>query len=244
MEWQDQAYILKVAPLGERTVLVNLLCHQHGHVRGVVHPGRACPRSALLPGVVTTVQAKARLEEHLSTLTLEVAGSTLARLYTQPQRLAIVQSLAHMLVYILPQQHPYPRLWTELNTLLEEHVLGDAFLAHYFLFERTVLQELGFGLDLTVCALTGAVDDLVYVSPLTGRAACRTAGAPYHDRLLTLPAFFRGPTPQDLPHPAVDTLHAAERLCGHFIRMHFFQDKARVWATLRQPVQAAVVSSA
>lgn len=89
-------------------------------------------------------------------------------------------------------------------------------------FELAVLNDLGFGLDLTECAATGLRTDLIYVSPKTGRAVCRTAGAPYAERMLSLPAFLsEGQSKAADP----DSLAAAFRLTAHFLNRHVYDPR-------------------
>ena len=78
------------------------------------------------------------------------------------------------------------------STTFSTH-LGDPMLAAPMVvrFELRLLSELGFGLDLDACAATGATADLIYVSPKSGRAVSRSAGEPWADKMLRLPAFLR-----------------------------------------------------
>jgi DNA repair protein RecO (recombination protein O) len=84
-------------------------------------------------------------------------------------------------------------------------------------FELALLDELGFGLDLESCAVTGVTTDLTHVSPKSGRAVSRAAAEPYKDRLLPLPSFLaaRG-------NASPDDIRAAFRLTGHFLHMHLW----------------------
>ena len=87
----------------------------------------------------------------------------------------------------MPEREPHPGAFLALETLIRVLEIPDIWPAVYVRYEAGLLQDLGFGLDLSKCAATGDVDDLVYVSPRTGRAVSRKAGAPYHDKLLPLP---------------------------------------------------------
>ena len=98
-------------------------------------------------------------------------------------------------------------------------------------FEAGLLQELGFGLDLSKCAATGSVDELIYVSPRTGRAVSRDAGERYKDRLLTLPGFLLAAQSRLAP----GDVGAGLALTGHFLESFIFGPlnrplpPARVW---------------
>ena len=134
--------------------------------------------------------------------------------------------VAAALTRLLPERDPHPALYERL-TVLAEHLdnadLGPALVVR---FELAVLAELGFGLDLDTCAATGRTDDLVFVSPRSGRAVSAEAGAPYRDRLFALPAFLgRG---FDAAPPSRADVLAGFALTGYFLSRHVFEPRGVV----------------
>jgi DNA repair protein RecO (recombination protein O) len=77
---------------------------------------------------------------------------------------------------------------------------------------------MGYGLDVSRCAVTGTAENLTHISPVTGRAVCATEAEPYKDRLLPLPAHWKNTAPAT----AVDIM-AAAAVTGHFLAQHFYQ---------------------
>ena len=189
MEWKDQGLILGVRRHGETSAIVEAMTEQHGRCLGLVRGGRSSRlRPLLQPGNSVSLVWRARLEDHLGTFTVEAETLRAAGLMEMPLGIYGIQTLAsHM--RLLPERDPHAGLYRAALVLLEH--LQDAQTAARLMirFELALLEELGFGLDLSCCAGTGTTSDLAYVSPRSGRAVSRQAGAPYADRLLLLPSF-------------------------------------------------------
>lgn len=191
MEWHDEGIILGTRRHGETSAIAEIMTRRHGRHLGMVRGGRSRRMQPLLqPGNKVELTWRARLDEHLGTYRLEPLDLNAARLLETASGLFALQLLASHL-RLLPERDPHESLYRSLDIILGH--AGDAPVAAELLlrFELRVLEELGFGLDLSRCAATGTSDELVYVSPKTGRAVCRDAGAPWHDKLLALPAFLR-----------------------------------------------------
>lgn len=189
MEWSDRGVVLTTRKHGENDIILEALTTEHGRHLGLVRGGRSQRhRPVLQPGNELNLTWKARLADHLGSF--QVEGNTLraANLMTTGVGLAGLQHLAFLLK-LLPERHPYPRLYDALNVVLDHLDAPDAAAALLIRFELELLRDLGTGLDLSTCAATGQSDDLVYVSPKSARAVSRDAGRPYHDRLLPLPSF-------------------------------------------------------
>ena len=97
-----------------------------------------------------------------------------------------------LLSVTLPERDAHPALYARTLELVQALGAAADWPARYAAWELALLAELGFGLDLERCAVTGGAEDLVWVSPKSGRAVSREAGAPWAERLLPLPAFLRG----------------------------------------------------
>jgi DNA repair protein RecO (recombination protein O) len=216
MNWTDEAIVLAVKPHGETAAVVELLTREHGRHLGFVHGGRSRRlRPVLQTGNQVDVSWKGRLAEQLGHFTIELRRGFAAEAMaaSDPARLVALSSLA-MLTRLLPERDPHPALYE--ITLFVLGFLDDASVwpALMVRWELALLAELGFGLDLGACAATGTNDHLIYVSPRTGRAVSASAGEPYRDRLLALPAFLAGRVDGPVTQEALTQGFA---LTGHFL---------------------------
>jgi DNA repair protein RecO (recombination protein O) len=214
MEWTDEAIILSVRPHGETAAVVELLTRRHGRHNTLVHGGRSRRlRPALQVGNHVDATWKARLADQLGHATLELRRGYAAEAMQEPLALAGLSSIA-ALSRLVPERDPHPNLYE--ITLFVLGFLDDATVwpALYVRWEVALLGELGFGLDLTSCAATGAKFDLAYVSPKSGRAVSRSAGEPYRDRLLPLPAFLTTERPAEV---TLEAVLAGLELTGRFL---------------------------
>jgi DNA repair protein RecO (recombination protein O) len=121
---------------------------------------------------------------------------------------------------LLPERDPHDRLLGLAVDALDSKPPHDL-AVDLARFELTLLDELGFGLDLSACAVTGTTEDLTHVSPKSGRAVSREPAKPYCDRLLVLPQFLIS----DAPATPADLMHAF-RLTGHFLHMHVWDARS------------------
>ena len=191
MHWTDEAIVLTVRPHGETAAVAELFTRNHGRHLGLVHGGRSRrQRPVLQTGNQVDATWKARLSEQLGHVSLELRRPFAASAMEDPLALAGLSAIAAM-SRLLPERDPHPSLYEV--TLFVLGFLDDATVwpALYVRWELALLQELGLGLDLSECAATGANDQLIYVSPKSGRAVSASAGEPYKDRLLGLPAFLQ-----------------------------------------------------
>jgi DNA repair protein RecO (recombination protein O) len=223
MLWTDEGVVLAIRRHGESAAIVSVFTRDHGRCAGLVRGGfgrRA--RAIWQQGNVLQVTWRARLAEQLGALSGELKAPLAARLLADPGRLAGLAAACALLELTLPERDPHPHLFAALEGYLEQLVGDREWLEGYVRFELGLLAELGFGLDLSRCAVTGASEDLVYVSPSSGRAVSRAGAGAYADRLLPLPPFLLGRGPAD---PA--QLTAGLRLTGTFLRRHLFDASDR-----------------
>lgn len=189
--WQDQAIVLAVRRHGENGGVVSLLTEgqgrQSGYVRGA--QGKRL-RGTLEPGNLVDAAWRARVSDNLGTLALELISSPAAHIMQDALKLAAMQSACALCDSALPEREGHAGLFHGLKTLFET-LQGQAWGAAYILWEVAFLKELGFSLDFSSCAGGGDSDELAYISPKTGRAVSRKAGAPYKDKLLPLPSFLK-----------------------------------------------------
>lgn len=211
MEWTGEGLLIGVRRHGETSVIAEAMVAGRGRWLGLVRGGRSTRQAAALqPGNSVQLTWRARLEDHLGTFAIEPIAARAAALIADRARLYLCQLLCEHL-RLLPERDPHDRLLGRALGLLDAPPDALA-LAR---FEMALLDELGFGLDLSSCAATGTTRDLAYVSPKSGRAVSRAAGAAYRERLLALPPCLGA----DLPATPED-LGAAFRLTGHFLDRH------------------------
>lgn len=234
MDWNDEGFVLAARPQGESNAVVQLLTLAHGRHAGLLHGGAGRSKRALVePGNRVQANWRARLNEHLGRYTLEPLHQYGAALLDDPLRLAALSAACTVAETALPEREPHPAMFHATQTLFDSLSAGDreVWPAVYISWELGLLGELGYGLDLAACAVTGADDDLIYVSPRTGRAVSAEAGEPYADRLLHLPRFLRpnGGTEvsaEDIPHGL--------RLTGFFLARHVFNPLDRPLPAARE----------
>ena len=218
MDWSDHGIVLAARNHGETGLVVNLLTAEHGRHAGFV-PGGVSRRSRPIwqIGNVVEVNWRARLADQLGNFSGELREPHAAQAMDSAVELAGLSSACAVVDEALPEREPHPAMYDGFHAFLT--VLGhEGWPAIYVRLELGLLQELGFGLDLDKCAVTGTTDDLAYVSPKTGRAVSREAAAPYAEKLLPLPAFLStGGLPAD---PA--ELRQGLDLTGYFLERHVF----------------------
>ncbi|MDQ0463254.1 DNA repair protein RecO (recombination protein O) [Caulobacter ginsengisoli] len=232
MEWEDDAFVLAARAHGETGAIVDLLTAERG--RFVVHVAGGASRRMkpfLQAGARVIARYRARVSEQLGAATLEPVGEGPSALFDDPLALSGLAAAASVAAGALPEREPHPGAYLAFESLIGALAHPDIWPAVFVRFEAGLLQDLGFGLDLSRCAATGSTDDLIYVSPRTGRAVSRTAGKPYADRLLALPPFLLsaqgGLSPGDI--------RAGLDITGHFLAQFVFAPlnrplpPARVW---------------
>ena len=228
MEWTDEGTIIGLKAHGESAVILEAMTREHGRHLGLVRGGRSSKAQASLqPGNNVSLTWRARLDEHLGEYKVELLGSHAARLIAAPVALYGLGTIAGLL-RLLPERDPHPGLYEGLSVLvahLDEAEMAPALIIR---FELAMLTELGFGLDLARCAVTGSPDDLSHVSPKSGKAVSRRAAQPYLDRLLKLPSFLVEGQGGRRPSPA-DIL-SGFALTGFFLRRHILDPRG-----LREP---------
>jgi len=213
MDWRDEGTLLSVRKHGETSAIIEVFTASHGRHAGVVRGGTSRKIAPVLqPGAQLDVAWRARLEEHLGSFTVEPLKSRAAAVMGDRAALAGLNAMTALLAFALPEREPHPRLYERSVAMFDLLGKTDAWPVAYLQWERALLEELGFGLDLTECAVTGAREDLVFVSPKSGRAVSADGAGAWADRLLPLPAELLGVVTGDLAGLA-DGL----RTTGHFL---------------------------
>jgi len=223
VEWQAPAVVLDARPLGESGAVVTLLTEAHGRHAGLAKGGASRAQAAVWQrGNLVEARWVARLAEQLGALSGDMVHPAAALAMEDPLGLALLSAACAVAEGALPEREPHPRCFQGLVSIIARLGHGaPPLLADYVRWEAELLGDLGYGLDLTRCAATGAAEDLTWVSPRTGRAVSAAAGEPWRDRLLPLPRFLLGQSAGEGP---ADWL-AGLRLTGHFLARDVFGDR-------------------
>ena len=214
MEWRDTGILLSSRTHGETTVIIEAFTPSRGRHAGVVRGGVSRKLAPVLqPGAQLDLTWRARLEDHIGTFTVEPLRSRAAVAMGDRLALAGLNAVTALLLFCLPERESHARLYEATETLLDLLGQGDVWPLAYLQWELGLLDEMGFGLDLSGCAVQGRkANDLSYISPRTGRAVSRAGAGEWADRLLPLPPCLLG------HGPAPDTeIAEGFRVTGHFL---------------------------
>ena len=238
MHWSDEGIVINTKRYGENRLIASVLTRDHGRHLGLL---RQNPKTTLSfqPGCKMLVRWNARLEEHLGHWTSDIIYSPLVDILDNRLRLAALNSACALLEISMPEREPHEDVYQSFETFiytLSTHLWPDAYID----LERTLLTNAGIKLDFSQCASTGSKENLIYVSPRSGRAVSKDAGKPYHDKLLTLPPFLTENFDQSKVRDAKDILSALEMMENflerfilnvHHLKMpdarHRFKDKLK-----------------
>ena len=239
MEWTDEGVVLGAKRHGETSAILELMTYAHGRHLGLVRGGAGVRlRGILQAGNAVRATWRARLDEHLGHYAVEGSNLRAAGFLSAAHAVHGVTHLA-ALCRLLAEREPHASIYKALQAILDR--LGDPRVAAPMIarFELDFLGELGFGLDLAACAATGAKDDLIYVSPRSGRAVSRAAGEAYRDKLMRLPEFLHD---EGAPQRAED-LADAFALTGFFLDRHAFAPRGLSLPEARAHLIAALMRS-
>lgn len=216
MQWTDRSIILSSRKFSETSAVIKLFSREHGVYGGMVRgaSGKAA-RGIYQPGNIVEATWSARLSEHLGSLRAELVRPVAALVMQDAFQLSALSATCSLLAWALHERESHPTLFDRFETVLTRMAEDEDFLIDYVLLELEILSFCGFGIDLSRCAATGQLHDLSYVSPKSGRAVCKEAGEPYHEKMLPLPAFLlpNARNPAALPQEIIDGL----RLTGYFL---------------------------
>jgi DNA repair protein RecO (recombination protein O) len=238
MEWFDQAIVINVKKFNENSAIIHLLSQNYGLHKGMV-------RNLFSKNSIATFQIgnlvdaswKARLPEHLGNFNLELVKQIIGYVIDDKGKLLILQSICAIIDDCLAERQPENKIFSRVCDFLEILRKQDRCLKEYILFEINLLSELGFGLDLSECAVSGALEGLAYVSPKTGRAVTKSVGLEYHDKLLKLPKFLINNQEDYSDEDLLDGL----TLAGYFLYKHIYQPKNFLMPESRSKILSAQV---
>ena len=193
MEWRDQGALLAVRRHGENSAIIEVFTAEHGRHAGVVRGGTSRKTAPILqPGAQLDVTWRARLEEHLGAFTVELIQSRAANVLADRLALAGLNAVNGLTCFCLPEREKHAQLYDRTILLLNLLGTSDVWPLAYLRWELALLEDMGFGLDLASCAVTGEIDDLAYVSPRSGRAVSAEGAGEWTKKLLPLPPALLG----------------------------------------------------
>lgn len=216
MDWREEGVLLAVRKHGETSAIIDVFTKDHGRHAGVVRGGTSRKIAPVLqPGAQLDVTWRARLEEHLGAFTVEPVRSR-ADLMGARDTLAALNSVTALLAFVLPEREAHPTLYKRTLAVLDMVGDGTLWKLGYLRWELALLDDLGFGLDLGRCAVTERSDNLVFVSPKSGRAVSREGAGEWADRMLPLSPALVGKG-EGSDRDVLDGL----KVTGHFLGQHF-----------------------
>lgn len=220
MDWRDQGILLRTRRHGEGSAIIEVFTETKGRHAGVVRGGASRKIAPVLqPGAQLDLTWRARLEDHIGTFTVELLRSRTAQVMSDRMALAGLNAVTALLTFCLPEREAHGALYRRSEQLLDLLGQNDLWPLAYLRWELALLDEMGFGLDLSVCAVTGATDGLAYVSPRSGRAVSAAGAGAWKERLLPLPPVLRG------EGDAPDTeIAEGFRTTGYFLENHLAPD--------------------
>ena len=215
MEWRDQGIILSLRKYGEFDAILDIFTRDHGRHAGIVKGGLGRrQRGNIQPGNEVEVTWRGRLETHLGTYSIELKNARAVNYLYSPGKLAALNSCSGLLCLAIAENEKHEPLLDGFIAFLDALETANDDIKNwgplFVKWELGLLSELGFGLNLDCCAATGVSENLVYVSPKSGRAVSKEAGKPYHDKMLPLPEYLIGISDKIENQDVLDGLHLTE----------------------------------
>ena len=222
MQWSEEAIILATRKFGESGLLLTFFARSKGLYSGLVRGGQSKSKTAIYQvGNLVEATWRGRLEEQLGVFTAEAVNSIGAKLISEPLKLQALISINSIMRKTLIDSQPYVDLYITFKSFLEHLLDDERWEEGYVKMEMLLMQYLGFGLDLTECAVSGATVGLAYISPKTGRAVTAEVARGYEDKLFKLPRFL-------LDELANETeIIEALKISEYFLEKHLFYPHGR-----------------
>ncbi len=213
MRWQEQGIILAVKPFSENSRIVTIFNKNIGKTRGLLKGLKA----SIQLGDICDISWSGRTSEQLGTFKIETLFSPFSFVFQNPMEVLAIESACTLCLNGLPDRAIHENLFEALRSLFFS-VTQNNWLIEYVLFEKTFLSEMGIGLDLSKCAVTGKRGGLAYVSPRTGRAVTKEAGEKYKEKLFKLPGFLVDNSKENV---SKEDIFCALEMIGHFLKIYF-----------------------
>jgi DNA repair protein RecO (recombination protein O) len=221
LKWEDEAIVISFMKHGETNGIVETLTLERGLHKGIIRNiNNSKNRTIYQPGNLVSIRWNARLEEHLGSFTAELLSPLNIIIINNRIKLTMVMTLCSLISLFLPERVSEKKLYLQLKALIAKLREGNIPWQEYISFELSLLEELGFGLDLSKCGATNSLENLIYISPKSGRAISYKAGKPYKDKLLDLPQFLI-----NSQKPSDTELNQAIEVSTYFLQKSLFPTK-------------------
>ncbi|MEG8098853.1 DNA repair protein RecO [Candidatus Liberibacter brunswickensis] len=220
MHWQDDAIVIGIRCYGEKNIILEVITRHYGRHLGFVRNGQSRYMQTILQaGNLVRINWRSRLAQDLGEFRLEIIEYNCLKLLSCSLSLYGIQSIIYLFRF-LPERDPCSDLYDLLNVFLNCHKVPSIIGRIFIQIELMLLKSIGFGLDLTKCVVTGVNNDLLWVSPKSGGAVCRSVGLPYARKMLILPSFLW----KEEQIIDADSLKHAFQLTGYFLDKYAFQN--------------------
>ena len=244
MDWRDEGTLLSVCRHGESNAIIEAFTAAHGRHAGIVRGGAGRRmRPHLQPGAQLDLSWRARLEDHMGSYTVEPIRSRAAIVMGDPLALAGMNAALGLLSWALPERAPHPELYERTQLLLDMIGISEAWPLAYLRWELALLEEMGFGLDLSRCAVRGTAEDLAYVSPRSGRAVSRAGAGEWAAKLLPLPPALlgigSGPPEEIIAGLSTTGFFLQHRMAAQFVNRPVPAARERLLSALRRRIRPA-----
>ncbi|MFL2742101.1 MAG: DNA repair protein RecO, partial [Paracoccaceae bacterium] len=219
MEWRSDGILLATRKHGETSLIIDTFCPKHGRYLGVVKGGTSRKFAPILQvGAQLDLTWRARLQDHLGSFKVELVRARIVNAMSDRVLTAGLMAVSTILSGVLPERQAYDEFYRTTEDLLDLLNQPDIWPLAYLHWELELLTVLGYGLDLSKCAVSGNTDNLRYVSPRTGRAISEEAAGEWAPKLLHLPPIIlKGPDKAD---GILDGL----KLTGYFLTKKVFNE--------------------
>ena len=221
MEWEAPGIVLSARPFGEADAVISLLTTDHGVHHGLARGAQSRSRAAIWQaGNLVQARWVGRLADQLGSLAAELVHQPAAFVLDDPLALAMLSAACATAEGALPEREAHPRVFDGLLNLLAHLPQAAELLPQQIRWEAVLLADLGYGLDLASCAVTGTAEGLAFVSPKSGRAVSEDAAGTWKSRLLPLPRLLLTNRPNS-PATLADCRDGL-RITGHFLARDAF----------------------
>ncbi len=237
----DEAILLNTSKYSETSVIATLFSSQHGVIKGLIK-GALSPKNKYIymQGNILNFQKNARLNEQLGNITANLLSSNLANIFNSPIKLLMLNSVCLMLNNLLPVDEKNTNLYNTAKSFILNAINSTNYIQNYLWLELEVLKEIGYGLNLSKCIVSGDTQNLHYVSPKTGNAVSYSVGEPYKDKLFLLPCVLLKPIMEE---PNKENIINAFKITTHFFNA-FTKEYNKSLPNIREELVLKMVNTA
>ena len=236
MKWDDKGILIAISKFGDTDQIATFITENHGMTRGLVKGGISKKQKPYLQiGNIFQITWKSRLEEQLGFFTFDPIKIYGTSLFETELKLKILSCCCNLLYDCMAENHPNKKLFdTTLFIIhnIESETDETILLYNYMLWERELLSQIGFALTLDKCNATGNTEELIYISPKTGHAICKSAGEPYKSKLLPMPKIWQNTT--TLNNLTLEEIKPALDVLKYFFNKHIYQEKNKTMPYIRR----------